>query len=863
MSDGRWATVKGLQAGAAARVVFPSPGVVRIESANLFRSPDSRPCQRFLQAAFRQPAITAAALRMAPTPCVDLVLDVSETPRGGVLELLADALERGSSESFKDMPIAPARTARDRRGLVRYRRYAGRITGWFAEREHSGSLRLNNPALYRKRALCQAIERELRGVLGVNRYGADARTCRVDIEYDPRQIRAAQLVEILDEAMAAVEPVAQLDKVDHELTICSASLPLAAMAQFALPALLPVSAALILYTALPSFKGAWNVVTTQRRLGVDVLDSLVTLACLGAGQIFAGAILAWCLGLGRFLMRGAEDSSKKLLLGAFGKQPRFVWRLIDGREIQTPLGRLKKGDVVVVRAAEAAPVDGVIAEGMAMIDQHALTGDPTPAEKGVGDYVFASTVIVAGTINLSVEKSGAETATAKMAEILNAAAGYRLAAQHKGEQWADKAVLPTLAVGAVALGVVGPQGAAAVLNSDISAGVRMSVPLAMLSTLAACAQRGVLVKDSRALDLLCEVDTVLFDKAGLLTRERPEVGALWGANAHAPLEMLRYAAAAERRFHHPIALAIRQKAEEEGLNLPDAGAAQYRVGYGVAVGVEGHTILVGSRRFLDLEGVRLTAEVEEALDQADREGHAMVMVAVDGEFGGALELRASVRPETPQIIKALRQRGVNHIVLLSGDPEAETRELAAELGMDRYFARASSIEKAGYVDELQREGRKVCFVGDGVDDALAMKKADVSISLRGAASLDVDAAHVVLLAPDLGKLCELSDIARELQRNVRLSLGLVLAPNLLCIVGVFTFGFGIAASVVTNNVAALGALGNAVRPMRKVAAQEAERRHLAGLRLRDSGLPESIQGAVEVDDDEDDRAGADAECAVA
>jgi len=453
---------------------------------------------------------------------------------------LASALRRGGERGGVLMPVAPAITARDRHGVVRYRRFAGWITGWRAERERLGSIRLNNAVLHRKRALCDAIERELMSVIGVDRYDTDSLKSRVDIEYDPRQISVAQLIEILDAALAAAEHPKLLDKINRELTICTASLPLAAVAQLAVPAPLPVSAALFAYTALPSFKGAWRVLTKERRLGVDVLDSIVVLACLGTGQVLAGAILSWCLSFGRFLVRRTEDSSKKMLLGAFGKQPRFVWLLMDGQEIQVALDKLNKGDVVVVRTGEVVPVDGVIVEGLAMIDQHALTGESTPAEKGVGDNVFASTVMVAGKMYVAVEKSGGETATSKIAQILNDTAGYRLASQHKGEQLADKAVVRTLAVGALALGTMGPQGAAAVLNSDMGTGIRMAAPLAMLSTLALCAQRGVLVKDGRALDLLCDVDTVLFDKTGTLTRERPEVGQIIAANGHAPLDILRY-----------------------------------------------------------------------------------------------------------------------------------------------------------------------------------------------------------------------------------------------------------------------------------------------------------------------------------
>jgi P-type E1-E2 ATPase len=193
----------------------------------------------------------------------------------------------------------------------------------------------------------------------------------------------------------------------------------------------------------------------------------------------------------------------------------------------------------------------------------------------------------------------------------------------------------------------------------------------------------------------------------------------------------------------------------------------------------------------------------------------------------------------PEIIRGLRARGIKHIAIISGDHDAPTRRLAEQLGMDRYFAQVLPTDKADYVERLQQEGRKVCFVGDGINDAIALKKANVSISLRGATSIATDTAHVVFMEPGLGKLCELLDIARDLEANVRTSWVLILAPNILCIVGAFTMGFGIAMSVLTNNVAALAALANGIRPMRKVASYEAERRHIMELQLRASGFLDS------------------------
>ena len=725
----------------------------------------------------------------------------------------------------RGLTVASASIARDKAGAVRYFRHGSVVTGWEITRDQPGRLRLKNQILYRKAELCQAIERELMGILGIDRYKTSSLSCSVQVDYDSRQLTKLQVIEILDSTLASTEHPTALDKPDLHLPLCMASLPIAAVAQFAFPPLLPAAAVVFAYTSIPTFKEAYKVLFKEKRLGVDVLDSIVVVGCLGTLAIFPGAVLCWCLGFGRVLVKRTQDNSKKLLLNAFGKQPRYVWLYREGTEVQVNVDRLQKGDIIVVSTGEVVPVDGHVVEGMAMIDQHALTGESTPAEKGVGDRVFASTVMVAGKVFVSVETSGSDTASAKISQILNDTAGYKLTSQHKGERLADKAVIPTLAIGAVGMAVMGPAGAVAVLNSDFGTGIRMAAPLAMLSSLALCANKGILVKDGRALELMNEIDTVLFDKTGTLTRERPEVGRVIAAAGWGAKEILGFAAAAERKFHHPIAQAILHKAKELELALPPTDDTQYKVGYGITVHALGHTIRVGSRRFMEMEGIELPPEVRDALDEAHREGYTMVMVGVDGRLGGAIELQASVRPEVREIIKGLRERGIKHIAIISGDHEAPTRKLAESLGMDRYFAQVLPADKAEYVEKLQNEGCKVCFVGDGINDSIALKKANVSISLRGASSIATDTAQIVFLEEGLAKLCELRDIARALDHNVKRSWSMILAPNIACIAGVFTMGFGIMASVVTNNVAAMAALGNGMLPLRKVAQIEAERRH--------------------------------------
>ncbi len=831
-------------------VTFPTRGAIRLQSRTLFAEPGNDACRRFLERVFQATEIedvTINSPRGGEVPHADLRFRPETHKLNDVVNRISGFLDPGRGKNghasngedgrpategreHHGVAITKVTPLRNAQGKVKFFRYGSVVTDWEIKHELPGRLRLTNPAIHRKAELCQAIERELMSVLGVDSYKTNPLTSSVLVKYDPHALTRDQVIEIIDGALAAAEHPEKLDKPDLHLPVCTISMPVAAVAQFAAPALLPAAALLFAYTSIPTFKAAREVLFEERRLGVDVLDAIVVVGCLGTMSIFPGAVLCWCLGFGHVLVKKTQDDSKKLLLNAFGKQPRFVWLYREGVEVQVSLDRLQAGDVIVVNTGEVVPVDGVITEGLAMIDQHALTGESTPAEKGVGDRVFASTLMVAGKMLVSVEKSGSDTASAKISRILTDTAGYKLNSQHKGERLADKAVIPTLTIGAIGMATMGPAGAVAVLNSDFGTGIRMAAPLAMLSTLALCASKGILVKDGRALELMNEIDTVLFDKTGTLTRERPEVGRVVSGPGCADDQILLYAAAAEKKFHHPIALAILHKARERGLELPETDDTQYKVGYGITVNVDGRTIRVGSKRFMELEGLPMCAEIREALDEAHREGHTMVMVGVDDEVGGAIELRAAVRPEVRDIIKGLRDRGIKHIAIISGDHEAPTRKLAESLGMDRYFAQVLPADKADYVEKLQKEGKTVCFVGDGINDSIALKKANVSISLRGASSIATDTAHIVFMEQGLSKLCDLRDISRDLDRNVKRSWRMILAPNIACIAGVFTMGFGIMASVLTNNVAAIGALANGMSPLRKIAQIEAEKLHEPELR---------------------------------
>lgn len=805
-------------------VSHPENGRMRLVSHYFFADPTADACQQFIGKIFEVEEVRAVEILASRAwahveytngvvPCREVVAKISRHLRNG-----HDGPRAPCVNSPRDLPVAFADSAEG----WRVERHGTVLSTWQITHELPGRIRFHNRLIHRKKDICNAIDRSLMQALGVDRYKANPRTATVLIEYDPRKIQRHQLIQILDHALVEAERQDRKDFPDLDFPVCTASLGLAAASQLAAPGLLPLSAALFFYSTIPSFRGARETLK-ERRLGVDVLDSIVILVCLATGHIFAGAVLAWCLSAGRKLLKKTQDESKKRLLNVFGKQPRFVYLWVDGMEVETALEKLRPGDVVVVNTGEVIPVDGEVVEGTALVDQHALTGESAPAEKGNGDKVFASTVMLAGKAFIRVTTAGSETTSAKISQILNDTAGYKLRSQSRGEELADKAVIPTLALGALGLGTVGIAGATAILNCDFGTGIRMAAPLGMLTSLSLCAQNGILVKDGRALEQMTHVDTILFDKTGTLTLERPEVGRIIACADLDESEILRYAAAAENKFTHPIARAILDRFQTLRLALPPTDESKYHVGYGITVGIEDRTVSVGSARFMDMEGFKLPTPLERAMEEAHAEGHSLIMVAADGHVVGGIELRASYRPEVHEMVAGLRQRGIDHLAIISGDHERPTRKLAELLEMDRYFAEVLPSDKASYVELLQKEGRTVCFVGDGINDTIALKKANVSISLRGASTIATDTAQIVFMEERLSRILDLRDISRDLEKNVRRSWQMILWPNGFCVAGAFFLGFGIMHSMIFNNVSALFALGNGLLPLRKVAELQAQR----------------------------------------
>ncbi len=578
------------------------------------------------------------------------------------------------------------------------------------------------------------------------------------------------------------------------------------------PSWLSLSLPVSLYFARNQFKMAWRSMMHERKLNVYTVDVVAATITLVTGLWMVMALNQFLFAIALKLLNRVKQQSRQQLVGMFVQTPTSVWVLQDTVEIETKLKDLQADSIVVVHAGEVIPVDGVILQGSALIDQRALTGESQPAEKQIGDEVFASTLLLSGQVQLRVQNTGQFTVAARIGEMLEKTAGYKNQHEFQAEQFANRSVAPTLLLSIAALPVSGISGSIGVLWSCLGYNMRITSPMSVMNFLSTASHHQILIKDGRVLDTLPQIDTVVFDKTGTLTEEEPELYQIHCFTEHTEALLLSYAAAVEYRQTHPIARAILAAAATQGLLLPGSQDSHCKLGYGIEASIGEQRVHLGSYRFMQHSGIPIPDVTHTIQTAAETAGHSLVMLSIDGVLAGALELRPQIRPSTYSVIQALKQQGI-HTCILSGDHESPTRHLSEILGIDQYFADTLPEQKAAVIQKLQDEGRKVCFVGDGINDAIALKQANISVSLSGATRAATDTAQIILMDADLAHLVSLLDMGQQFQQNQQQNRHFSVIPAVASIAGIFFVHGGLVlAGVMFYSGMGLG-VKNAMRPV--------------------------------------------------
>lgn len=618
---------------------------------------------------------------------------------------------------------------------------------------------------------------------------------------DPRGRQQQQL----SQSLPPVEISPETAVVNRGLYLSSASLGIAAVGQLLAPPLQLLSLPGLLYGTWHLSRSAYTKLVNEKTLHVDMLLTIVNLAYISGGYWVLGNLTITSFYFSSKLLMMIKDQLRHDLANAMMQPMQPVWVIIDGQEIQRSLKDLQPGDLVLVHAGETAPVDGVIQSGAATVDEQMLTGEAVLVEKGVGDRLYTSTLLVSGKVVVTVIESGNATIVARIQEVMDRTVDLRSGRQLQMQKLTNELVAPTLGLSAVTLSFLGLDAAAAMVNNHPYRQLNNFAALGIMNGFTAAAGQNILIKDGRSLELLLDIDTLIFDKTGTLTLSEPQLEAIHSVDNMPSAELLVYAAAAEQHQRHPIARAIMAAAQSLGISVPPIDEATFKVGLGLIVQVGIHTIHVGSARFMTASDIALPPEFLELQTTSQQQGKLCVWVARDGLVSGVLILKAPIRPEAHAIIDELRRSTkIRTVLLVSGDQPTPTQQAALAVGADGFHAEILPAGKAELIARLQAEGRKVCFVGDGINDAIALKQANVSVSMVGSTRTAIDTAHVVLMDEGLERLQALFTLAQHVADTQRMMMIPVLGTSILGVIGIFAWDWRLTMSTILDQAGMIG-----------------------------------------------------------
>jgi heavy metal translocating P-type ATPase len=498
----------------------------------------------------------------------------------------------------------------------------------------------------------------------------------------------------------------------------------------------------------PIFKEAFEALR-ERRMTMELSMTIALVAALTIREAFTAAVIVLFVLVAEVLEHMTLDRGRGAIKDLLDLLPRTVAvRRADG-VADVSAGALAVGDVVVIRPGGRLPADGVVEAGHSFVDQSAITGESLPTEKVPGASVFAGTINQSGALEVRTTGIGRDTTFAKIVQAVEHAQESRAPIQKTADRLAGYLVY--FALGAAVLTFILTRDARSTISVIIVAGacgIAAGTPLAILGAVGRAARHGAIVKGGIYIEVLGAVDTIVLDKTGTLTLGDPQVVAIHPADGVAPAHLLETAAIAELPSEHPLGKAVLTRARAGGITPPDPDRFSYTPGKGIVCSQGGEIIVVGNQALLQREGVVLPH-----VDPA-----STVLVARAGRFLGALEVADVVRPEAAKAIAAIRGLGIRTI-LLTGDAASIAQEVGSRLGVDEVLAELLPDQKLDKVRELQRAGKRVAMVGDGINDAPALAQADVGIAMGSGTDVARESADVVLLGNDLLKLVEALRIA--------------------------------------------------------------------------------------------------------
>ena len=529
------------------------------------------------------------------------------------------------------------------------------------------------------------------------------------------------------------------------------------------------------------FKGLQTLF--QRKIEVSLLDAVAISASILTGDYDTASSVMFLLSVGEILEEWTHKKSVDDLARTMSLNVDKVWTLVQGEEVLLPLNEVEVGQEIIVRTGNMIPLDGKVSFGEAMVNQASMTGESIPVRKKIGSSAYAGTVVEEGECRIRVEKLAGSGRYDRIVKMIEESEKLKSATEDKASHLADKLVPYSL--GGAALTYLLTRNvtkALAFLMVDFSCALKLSMPVAVLSAMREAGKHKISVKGGKFMEAISEANTIVFDKTGTLTYAKPKVEDIITFNNADENEMLRMAACLEEHYPHSMANAVVAEAEARDLHHAERHSkVEYVVAHGISSIYEGKHVLIGSHHFIfDDEHCTVPKGEEEKLASIPPE-HSALYLAVDGELTTVILISDPLRKEAVGVIQDLKALGIDKVVMMTGDNKKTAHAVARMVGVDEFHAEVLPEDKASFIQEEHRLGRKVIMVGDGINDSPALSEADAGIAISAGAAIAKEVADITIQEGDLYELVILKKLSNRLMKRIHGNYNFIIGFNAMLI----------------------------------------------------------------------------------
>ena len=538
----------------------------------------------------------------------------------------------------------------------------------------------------------------------------------------------------------------------------------------------------VIISGIPMLLLAMTRLIREKWISSALLIAIAMVASLLIGEIFAAGEVAWIMALGALLEDWTVERAKKGLRNLINLTPQTGRRIVDGKEEVISVDEIKIGDTLRILPGESVPVDGEIIKGTSSLDQSIMTGESLPIDKEVGDEVFCGTMNLYGAIDIKATSLGENSSLQKLIDLVKAADEKQAPTQRIADKWATWLVPIALIIAIAAWLITGNiERGVTVLVVFCPCALILATPTAIMAAIGQATKYGVLIKSGEALETLGGLNTLVFDKTGTLTYGNLEVSDVISLNENlTELDILKITASCEKLSEHPLAKAIVNNAKEAKIDIEEPKDFKMYPGKGVTCTNSYGKVYAGNSKFLSESNIYLNIDTQ--LDKLKHEGKASIIVALNDEVIGLIGLSDVVREDSKGMIENLHDLGTETI-LLTGDNTETANYFASKVGIGKVYGNLLPEEKLSWIEKLKSEGKKVCMIGDGVNDAPALKTADVSVAMGSVGSdVAIEAADIALLGDDIGKIPYLKKLSNSTLFTIKANIAISMTINAVAIV---------------------------------------------------------------------------------